>query len=85
VQDELHTMWLLDGEHSAEDHPADGHSSAESNHCHDREKPRATVEQYVALVGADVAANLEGSSATFNTVLSNTVCFRHSIGLPRLL
>ena len=28
--------------------------------CHDRNKPRATMEQYVALVGEDVAVNLEG-------------------------
>ena len=28
--------------------------------CHDKDKPRATVEQYVALVGEDVATNLEG-------------------------
>ena len=29
-------------------------------HCHDKHKPRATVAQYVALVGEEVAANLEG-------------------------
>ena len=29
-------------------------------HCPDQDKPRATVEQYVALVGEDVSANLEG-------------------------
>ena len=28
-------------------------------HCHDRSKPRATVAQYAALVGEEVAWNLE--------------------------
>ena len=27
--------------------------------CHDKEKPRATVEQYTSLIGVEVAANLE--------------------------
>ena len=29
-------------------------------HCHDKDKPRATMTQYVALVGEEVAVNLEG-------------------------
>ena len=29
-------------------------------YCHDRSKPRATVAQYAALVGEEVAWNLEG-------------------------
>ena len=29
-------------------------------HCHDREKPRATVAQYAALLSTQVAAHLEG-------------------------
>ena len=60
IQDELQTMWLLDGEHTAEEQPADDYSRSDPNCCPDHEKPRASVEQYVALVGADVAANLEG-------------------------
>ena len=37
-----------------------GGGEADPAHCHDKEKPRATMAQYVALVGADVAVNLEG-------------------------
>ena len=29
-------------------------------YCHDKDKPRSTMEQYVSLVGAEVATNLEG-------------------------
>ena len=32
------------------------------DYCHDRKKQRASVLQYTALIGADVAANLEGIS-----------------------
>jgi hypothetical protein len=33
---------------------------AEPSYCFDRQKPRATLQQYVALVGEEVAVNLEG-------------------------
>lgn len=34
--------------------------SPDPPHCHDRSKPRATVQQYTSLIGVDVAVNLEG-------------------------
>jgi len=33
--------------------------SSDPPHCHDRGKPRATVQQYTSLIGVDVAVNLE--------------------------
>ena len=35
-------------------------SELDPSHCHDRGKARATVQQYVALIGDEVAGNLEG-------------------------
>jgi len=35
-------------------------ASLDPEYCHDRFEPRCTMKQYVALVGQDVAANLEG-------------------------
>ena len=56
VQDELYMLWLQDFDDSEETPP---HESV-PEHCHDREKPRATLQQYVSLVGTEVALNLEG-------------------------
>ena len=37
-----------------------GAGAAEPDHCHDKDNPRATAGQYVAMIGTDVAGNLEG-------------------------
>ena len=66
VCDELRMMWLQSSddaeereeeEEQQEEVPTFG---AEPSYCFDREKPRATLQQYVALVGEEVAVNLEG-------------------------
>ena len=64
VCDELRMMWLRSSEggevkqvDEEDEVPTFG---AEPSYCFDREKPRATLQQYVALVGEDVAVNLEG-------------------------
>ena len=68
VHDELHSMWLLDPGADEEDtHTAPG--NPEPDQCPDRDKPRVTMEQYVALIGEDVAANLEGSCASLMQVV----------------
>ena len=50
VVDELHGMWLADN------HVGD----VEPEHCFDKDKPRATVQQYTAYVGTQVKDNMEG-------------------------
>ena len=37
-------------------------SGADPEYCHDQGKPRATMRQYVSLIGEDAAANLEGDA-----------------------
>ena len=60
----LHDMYLeqaaKDAESGGEDAALQGSCGLDPDWCHDRAKPRATVEQYTALVGEEVAANLEG-------------------------
>ena len=56
LQDELYMIWLQESDDMEEAPPCD----AVPEYCHDREKPRATLQQYVALVGTEVALNLEG-------------------------
>lgn len=51
VQETLSRMWYPTG--SPED------ADLDPEYCHDRAKPRCTVKQYGALVGQDVAWNLE--------------------------
>ena len=64
VQETLHDMYLeqaaKDAESGGEDDSAQASCGLDPDWCHDRAKPRATVEQYTSLVGEDVAANLEG-------------------------
>ena len=63
VQETLHEMYLAELFESADDcddgflYPA---AERDPEHCHDKEKPRTTMAQYVALIGEEMAANLEG-------------------------
>ena len=65
VQEELYNLWLQEEEMQSsgswlQEEEMQSSGSIDPDYCHDREKPRATVRQYVALVGEEVAANLEG-------------------------
>ena len=65
VVEELHDMYLEKARVDAAD-AADGDASEmpscelDPEWCHDRDKPRVSVEQYTAFIGAKVAVNLEG-------------------------
>jgi len=56
VQQELHDMWL----ETSDDNSMGSAPDLDPPHCPDKNKPRARVAEYSALVGVDVAMNLEG-------------------------
>ena len=56
VVEALHQTWL----DSCTDADEQTQAPLDPVHCPDRSKPRATVAEYVALIGEDVAWNLEG-------------------------
>ena len=58
VQETLSMMWQ--GEVEDSDPDSQAHTSLDPEYCHDRDKPRCTMQQYVALVAEEVAQNLEG-------------------------
>ena len=62
VYETLHGMYVEDlGDHDeAMAAPDDDAHALDPEYCHDRAKPRMDLAQYVALVGVDVAENLEG-------------------------
>ena len=60
VQGELHRMWSDVCESEDPSGFGDAPEHLDPEHCHDREKPRATVAQYAALLSTQVASNLEG-------------------------
>ena len=63
VQETLHEMYLeqatADADFVDECEDAAASRGLDPEWCHDRAKPRATVQHYTALIGDDVAANLE--------------------------
>ena len=56
MQDQIFRMWAEESTGFG----MEGSPEMDPEHCPDRDKPRATVQQYVALVGETVSANLEG-------------------------
>jgi hypothetical protein len=62
VYETFHGMYMEDlgDQDEAMIAPGDDTNAFDPEYCHDRAKPRVSMAQYVALVGMDVAENLEG-------------------------
>jgi len=54
VKQRLNEMW------TEEEEAEPGQTQQDPEYCKDKDKPRATVEEYVAIIGQEVAVNLEG-------------------------
>ena len=54
VKQRLNEMW------TEEEEAEPGQTQQDPEYCKDKDKPRATVEEYVAIIGQEVALNLEG-------------------------